>query len=240
MLKIINSEFRKIKGLKSLFLAFLIPLVMVSIGLRNVYKGLITTETDIWNSIYNQNAILYSGLLLPLIICIIIALQWRVEYKNGNITNLATLPIDLTKLYIGKVLSTLIIISLNILCFIIILLISSRILAPSESIKLYIITSPLIALICSLPLILIYHFISMTFKNFLFPLGVGLFTTFISFLLQSTSFSIFIPSTYIYKGSFFGVANMENMFNNLIFLLVPVICSLILLLSLNVFRNKSF
>ncbi|MPQ31122.1 hypothetical protein E4V42_06675 [Clostridium estertheticum] len=237
MLKIIKIELLKIRSLKATILAFMMPLVMVAIGLINVYTGTVKVD-NMWDALYNQSSILYGGLLLPLVICLIVSLSWRIEYKNNNIICLRTTPIDLNKLFIGKIVTTSIIVLLNVVCYIIIITVFKPLLIPNEPIKSYVFTGPIIGLICTFPLICIQHLLSMTFKNFILPVGFGIIGTFLSFLTQSQNISIFIPTYYNYKGFFFGVKNALVKFNNSTLILVPLVCLIVLFIELKIFRKK--
>ncbi|APC39862.1 ABC transporter permease [Clostridium estertheticum] len=237
MLKIIKNELLKIRSLKALIIAFMMPLVMVAIGLINVYTGKVKVD-NMWDALYNQSSILYGGLLLPLVICLIVSLSWRIEYKNNSIICLKTTPIDLNKLFIGKIITTSIIVLLNVVCYIIIITVFKPLLIPNEPIKSYVFTGPIIGLICTFPLICIQHLLSMTFKNFILPVGFGVMFTFLSFLVQGTKASLFIPACYIYKGFFFGVENVLVQFSNSILILVPLVCFIVLFIELKIFRKK--
>ncbi|MBW9171641.1 ABC transporter permease [Clostridium estertheticum] len=237
MLNIIKNELLKIRSLKATIIAFMMPLVMVLIGLINVYTGKVKVD-NMWDALYTQSTILYGGLLLPLVICLIVSLSWRIEYKNNSIICLKTTPIDLNKLFIGKIITTSIIVLLNVVCYIIIIIVFKTLIIPNEPIKSYVFTGPIIGLICTFPLICIQHLLSMTFKNFILPVGFGVMFTFLSFLVQGTKVSLFIPACYIYKGFFFGVANVLVQFSNSILILVPLVCFIVLFIELKIFRKK--
>ncbi|SHJ37800.1 ABC-2 type transport system permease protein [Clostridium cavendishii DSM 21758] len=247
MVELIKCEINKVKTLKSLVLAFIIPLFMTLLGLINIYRGIVETK-DLWDAVYNQTLILYSALILPLSITIIIALQWRVEYKHNNIINLCSSPIKLKNIYISKILTTLIIVFINFLILIGLLLIFSKILIPKESFRLYIIYAPLIAFVCSIPFICLQHIFSMSFRNFILSISVGILISFSGFILSHTTIGILNPSTYIVCGSFVGVAKYDILklspitfpYTDLLVLVVPILSAILYCIGASIFNGREF
>jgi len=240
MIQSLKCEIYKIKTLKSLLIAFVIPLVMTTIGLTNVYNGVVPIKTtaNMWDALYNQSSILYGGLTLPLTIIIIISLQWRIEYKHNSIILTNCSPINLEKIYVSKIITTIIFVFINILMYIGILLIFSRLLLPNEKIQLYFIYSPLVGLLFSIPFILIQHLLSMLIKNFIPPIAIGIILTFIGFILSgTTSLGILIPNMYLYYGLFFNVPNTQIILNNLLFIIAPILAIIISFLGTSLFKN---
>ena len=250
MLKLIKCEFYKIRSLKSLILAFVIPLFMALIGLFNIYNEVIET-VDLWDSVYNQTLLLYAALTLPLSITIIIALQWRIEYKHNSILNLCSSPIKLDKIFLSKILTTLTIIFLNILILVILLLIFARILIPQEPFRIYVLYAPLIGLLYSIPFICIQHLFAMYISNFIGSISIGILSSFSGFILSQTPLGILIPSTYISCASFIGITNYpiapdlshstySHSYTNALILVVPILSILIYKYGNYLFNKKDF
>ncbi|MCB2356456.1 ABC transporter permease [Clostridium estertheticum] len=236
MIQLLKCEINKIITLKSLLIVFFLPLVMATIGLINVYAGDIEV-TDVLDALYNQSVLGYAGLFLPITIAIIVALQWRIEYKHNSILLLYSSPINLVKIYFSKIITTIIFVFINVIMFISILLIFSRLLLPSGKLQLYFIYSPLIGLLFSIPLILIQHLLSMVSKNFLLPIAIGLISIFCGFMLISTNFGIFVPTIYTYYGMLFNIPKLGDLFKNILFIIVPILTIIISFLGTISLKN---
>ena len=236
MIQLLKCEINKIITLKSLLIAFFLPLVVATIGLINVYAGDIEV-TDVLDALYHQSVLGYGGLFLPITIAIIVALQWRIEYKHNSILLLYSSPVNLGKIYLSKIITTIIFVFINVIMFISIILMFSRLLLPSEKLQLYFIYSPLIGLLFSIPFILIQHLLAMVSKNFLLPIAIGLISTFCGFILISTSFGIFAPTIYIYYGMLFNIPNLGYLFKNILFIIVPILTIIISFLGTTLFKH---
>ena len=250
MLKLIKCELLKIRSLKSLIIAFIVPLFMAIIGFLNIYNGVIET-TDLWDAVYNQTLLLYAALTLPLSITIITALQWRLEYKHNNILNLCSSSIKLYEIFLSKVITTLIIVFFNILILVISLLIFAQILIPEEPFRAYILYGPLIVFLYSIPFICLQHLFAMYIKNFIGSISIGILLSFSGFILSQTPLGILIPSTYISCGSFIGITNYPiaadlsystyyYSYTNALILVVPILSMLIYICGNYLFNKKDF
>ncbi|AAK78267.1 ABC-2 type transport system permease protein [Clostridium acetobutylicum] len=243
MCKLIKCELLKLKSMLGAILAFFFPLLLVSIGLLNIYTGSvkISGTSEMWNAIYVQSSSLYGGILFPVFLSALVSLQWRVEFKNNNINNILITDKSHKDIYLSKIFSTFVIAFINIILYIIIIFISVKVLLPKETVKAFIFYGPIIGLLFSLPLICIQHFLSMNFKNFALPLVIGIVLSLPNFVASCYSFSTFIPYSYICKGMFFNVKNSLNVECPIyIFILTALIFVASVSLGTKVFKNKEF
>lgn len=187
-------------------------------------------------AIYNQSSILYGGIVFPISI-IIIALQWRVEYRNNSILLLCFSPLKLGKIYISKVISTSLLVLINAVIYMFIILLFSNMLLPNGEIPSYFYYSPLIAIAFTLPLLLIQHLLSIVTKNFIIPIGIGIIVTFGGFILNSSKLGLLLPNIYTFYGLFFNVPQTTYGNQNILFIIVPIISILLLPLGTVMFKN---
>lgn len=243
MFKLIKCEFLKLNHMISIIISFLFPLLCIIIGFININSGnLKISGTDqMWNAIYVQSSSLYGGILFPAFLCIIIAMQWRVEFKNNNINNLLITDIPESHIYLSKIITTFIVAALNIIIYIAIIFTAVKVFLPKETVKSFVFYAPLIGLICSLPLICIQHFLSMNFKNFALPLTVGIILSFPNAIISCYSFSKFFPYSYICRGMFFNVSsNLTLGFENYLFICTAILFIVLTYIGISVFKNKDF
>ncbi|MFL0253253.1 ABC transporter permease [Clostridium neuense] len=243
MFKLIKCEFLKLNHMISIIISFLFPLLCIIIGFININSGKvkISGADQMWNAIYVQSASLYGGILFPAFLCIIIAMQWRVEFKNNNINNLLITDIPQSHIYLSKIITTFLIATLNIIVYIAIIFTAVKVFLPKESVKSFVFYAPLIGLICSLPLICIQHFVSMNFKNFALPLTVGIILSFPNAIISCYSFSKFFPYSYICRGMFFNVSSdLTVKFENCIFVYGTLLFIALTAAGIKIFKSKDF
>ncbi|URZ18226.1 ABC transporter permease [Clostridium felsineum] len=243
MCKLVKCELLKLKSMLGVILAFLFPLILVAMGLLNVYNGTVKLSgvNEMWNAIYVQSSSLYGGILFPVFLSALISLQWRVEFKNNSINNLLITDKSHKDIYLSKLFTTFIIATVNILLYIIIIFVSVKVLLPKESVKAFIFYAPVVGLLFSLPLICLQHLLSMNFKNFALPLIVGIVLSFPNFVISCYGFSKFIPYSYICKGMFFNVKNSLNVkCEAYIFIITALLFILLIFAGTKLFKNKEF
>lgn len=240
MRKILQSELLKLIKSKVFILVFFFPLFICILGLINVFNNNINS-IDLWDSVYNQTITLYSGILLPLAITIIISLQWNMEFKNKNILIIYSSPLNLDKFYLIKLISTLIIIFTNLLLLTIILLIASFILIPNSPFRYYEILGPLLILFYSMPFIFLQHLILIATRNFLVSISFGTILTFIGFISINFIIGIFIPTSYMICGGLLLVPNhFLPQYAKILILIIPILSCLIAYLGINLFKKINF
>ncbi|WP_066504189.1 ABC transporter permease [Abyssisolibacter fermentans] len=197
LMKLIKVEFNKLKGTKLLIIFMIFPILFCSLGFMNVvrYKELFLAN-DPWSSIYEQNAIFYGGVFFPILIAIVVGAVTRVEYKNNNLKKILSLPVKRESLYMSKFIATCIIILINVLIFIAFIVISAVLLIHPEHIPSFIITSPLIAFTVSLPIVAIYYYLNIRFKNMLIPLILAVCLILPTMMINATKFWFIFPFAY--------------------------------------------
>lgn len=243
MFKLIKCEFLKLNHMISIIISFLFPLLCIITGFINIHSGnfKVSGTDQMWNAIYVQSSSLYGGILFPAFLCIIIAMQWRVEFKNNNINNLLITDIPQSHIYLSKIITTFLVAALNIIIYIAIIFTAVKVFLPKETVKSFVFYAPLIGLICSLPLICIQHFLSMNFKNFALPLTVGIILSFPNAIISCYSFSKFFPYSYICRGMFFNVSSdLTLRFENYLFICIAILFIALTYIGISVFKNKDF
>lgn len=186
MIKIFKNELLKLKRLYFIEIMMFIPLFFVLTGILNFirYKSTFLAENpSIWEPIYEQSAIFYGFLLLPILVTVIMSLITHIESKNNNLSKILSLPIRKKNFYIVKFLCGCFLILINILIFILIVTTFGIIFKSSNSrIPLYIIYKPLLSYFSLIPTMAIQYYLSIKFSNIFIPIGLGILFTIISFI----------------------------------------------------------
>ncbi|WDV44916.1 ABC transporter permease [Clostridiaceae bacterium M8S5] len=208
-LKLIKVEFNKLKGTKLIPIFILFPLIFCSLGLMNVirYKEKFFSNTDPWSIVYEQNAIFYGGLFFQIMIAVIVGAIVGVEFKNNNLKNMFTLPIKKEQVYISKLIVVSLMILLNVVIFIVFIAVSGLIIIKPDKIPLYVIMSPLISFVSSLPIVAIYYYLNIRLRNRIIPIILSICLVFPTMIINSSKlwcvFPFAFPSHLIMAGTCF-------------------------------------
>lgn len=139
-------------------------------------------STSIWNEHFRRQWQSMASLLLPMGVILASSLITQMEYRNNTWKQLHTTPQSLTTIYFAK-LSVIILLTIQFFIFFNIGIIISGVLPclifdgnlSAQQIPLaYFIKSNLKYFISCLPIIGFQYLLSLKFKNFLAPIGIGL------------------------------------------------------------------
>lgn len=197
---IYKVEMLKLKHSKILYITMLTPIFFVILGVVNFmrYKELFTEKgQNVWVQIYTQSSMFYGLFIMALLITIITAILFRIENSCDSLKRMLTLPVRREKLYLSKLAVACNMIFLNLLVFIIIMLTLGLLVVPhGEKMPMRVIYSPLLCMIASMPVVSVQYYLSMKFKNIYVPLGVGVFFSIPSILINNTKYWMFFPWDY--------------------------------------------
>lgn len=183
----LNSEWLKTKRSAASWLCliggFFIPLIFLIISLvkHNTINSY-GTNVNIWEAHFTQLWQNMSSFLLPMGVILASSLITQIEYKNNTWKQLFATPQTFTNIYISKFLVILIMIIKFFVFFNIGIVLSGIIPSllfdghfPNQNIPfLFFIKENIKYFLTCLPIIAIQYLISLNFKNFLIPVGIGL------------------------------------------------------------------
>ncbi len=183
----LQSEWLKTKRSTSFWICVVggcfIPLIQMGAFLHTEYSiNSFPTMPGIWQMHYNQMWSSMLSFLLPMTIILFASLITQLEYKNNTWKQLHTTPQSFTMVFIAK-LSAILLMILQFFIFFNIAVIAVGYLStllidgamPKESLPvLAILKSNTKIFITILPLVAAQYLISLRFKNFLVPVGIGL------------------------------------------------------------------
>ncbi|MCT4619587.1 MAG: ABC transporter permease [Marinisporobacter sp.] len=197
LLKLIKVEFNKLKGTKSLPIFMFFPFFFFICGLMNVMKYKhIMLKNDPWGHIYEQNAIAYGGIFFPIVTAIIIISLTKIEFKHNNFKKIFSLPVTRGKIYFAKFITCCLLTLTNVLIFIGFCILSAIIIIHTKQIPMYVVFSPLLAFVFSLPIMAIQYYLSIRFKNIVLPLGLAIILIIPTMIINATKFWFVFPFTY--------------------------------------------
>lgn len=205
-----QSEWLKKKRSLSFWLViiggFFTPLIIIIRRLihHSQLAGLYASEgfwTQLWHSSWESMAIF----LLPIGVILASSLITQIEYKNNAWKHLYTLPIPLTTIFFSKLLVIVVMVLEFFLLFnlgiylsaLIPYLLVGGVSYPKAPIPiLSVLKEDLCFFIDCLPIIALQYLLSLRFKNFLIPIGIGIGLWVASLSALSWKFGYLFPYTY--------------------------------------------
>ena len=186
--------------------AFFTPLIVLIARLVH-YKSLpaINAAGDFWESLWRSSWESMSIFLLPMIVILSASLVTQLEYKNNTWKQLHTTPQTFTTIYFAKLSVIIIMIAEFFILFNIGIYLSGIIPGmfikgvpfPNKNIPYtFFFTENVKYFIECLPIISLQYLVSLLFKNFLVPVGVGIALWILSIAVISWQYGYFIPYTY--------------------------------------------
>lgn len=244
------SEYYKLSKNKEIVGLLLLPAILTILITGYLYydvsQNIAVSDGSInpWKSMLGRAVFQFFYLLYPILVAIFVQACCDVEYRNNNYKILFTLPVSKYKIFIAKTLFILTTILLSVILTYFTFLLSGYVLSivlPEIGfqnydfrkviffvfLKLYI----TLAAISSIQLLL-----SLQFKNFIYPIGFGMFMLVFSLITWQKRFSDFIPYTGSYK-SYINLLSENIKFERLDYL---NLCSVLVFLlgSFYIFKQK--
>ncbi|RSK26784.1 hypothetical protein EJF36_07860 [Bacillus sp. HMF5848] len=192
-MKLIIHEIKKIKRSAILGIATFLPLIAVLQGAVERYSREGLSQ---WDSMFINGMILYSWLIFPILITVVMAMLTRLEHANNGWKQILALPISrgnlfLTKAFIGAIV---------ILYSIVILMLGFIMVALIKDISIpyqLIATRMLLIYVSALPIMTILFYVGFTFSHVGVPLAIGAGLALPSMIVaNSETYWIMFPWTY--------------------------------------------
>ncbi|WPO90058.1 ABC transporter permease [Chryseobacterium sp. HR92] len=224
--KAFSSEQYKLSKNKEIFGILLIPvLIIFAVDLYISYdvlrSGIQESEGTInpWKASLGRTVFMFFYLLFPILVSLFVQACCDVEYRNNNYKILFTLPVSKTKIFFSKALFIQITVFLSVLFSYLALLLSGYLLSiafPQLGFQNYdfreVIFYTFLKFFITLSAIsMVQLTLSLLFKNFIYPIGFGVFMLLFSTIVNEREFSDFL----IYTGGYKSMLNFMN--ENIVF-----------------------
>ncbi|MDR3022486.1 ABC transporter permease [Chryseobacterium sp.] len=219
--KAFSSEQYKLSKNKEIFGILLLPvLIIFAIDLYMVYdvlsSGVQETEGTVnpWKMSLGRTVFMFFYLLYPILVSLFVHACCDVEYRNNNYKILFTLPVSKTKIFLSKALFIQITVFFSVLFSYLAFLLSGYLLGiafPQFGFQNYdfreVIFYVFLKFFITLSAIAMVQLtLSLLFKNFIYPIGFGVFMLLFTTIIHKKKFADFL----IYTG---GYQSMENFMN---------------------------
>jgi len=217
-LKAFSSEQYKLSKNKEIFGILLVPvLIIFAVDLYMVYdvlrSGIEESEGTInpWKASLGKIVFMFFYLLFPILVSLFVHACCDVEYRNNNYKILFTLPVSKTKIFFSKAIFIQITVFFSVLFSYLTLLLSGYLLSiafPQLGFQNYdfreVIFYVFLKFFITLSAIAMVQLtLSLLFKNFIYPIGFGVFMLLFTTIIYQKKFADFL----IYTG---GYKSMDN------------------------------
>lgn len=233
----ISAEWLKLRHSRIWVMLVILPIISVLIGSANFYMNQGVLEKE-WYSLWSQVGLFYGEFFFPILIAICSAYMWRLEHLNKNWNMIMTVPVSVASIFISKL-------------FIIGLLL---IIVQGSFFLLYFVAGKLTGLTLALPNELLGWLIqgwiagltistlqlalSMRFRSFAIPVGIGLCAIFFGLGMYVMDLGMFFPHSLLTIGM--GVLSQTGFSSQSEYLLFIIINLLyIIVISLVAIRRMS-
>jgi len=236
LIDVIKSELIKLKRSYIFIPMLVLPIISIIIGDANFYlnQDILTKE---WYSLWTQVGLFYGDFFYPVTIGICAACLCRMEYTNKNWSKIFSVPLKYTDVIISKLI-VLAIITFIIHCLLFLLyFISGKFIGftgafPSEALGWFI-----RGYIVSVSIGTIQLFLSIKYKSFAVPIGVGFVLCFIGLFLYVNNLGMYFPHSLLIIGLGAIKRDSLSLVNNILFI-VSNIFFIIVFLKLCIFAIK--
>lgn len=197
-MRVLKVELFKLKRSKIIGMTTIFTLLAIYQGWDFAKSAKTDEAPEVFKAfLYQGTMTVYSWLIFPLIITIVIAMMARMEHNNNSWKQLLALPIKRGQLYVSKL-----IISIGIILYSLLLLYGGVVLAAYmlriESIPfMWMAERLIIVFLSSLPIVGVVFYLSYRFSHFGIPISIGAGLAFPSMLIaNSEKYWIFYPWDY--------------------------------------------
>lgn len=217
--KAFSSEQYKLSKNKEIFGILLLPVLIVfAVDLYIAYDVLSAGSdasngtSNPWKMMLGKTVFMFYYLLFPILVALFVHACCDVEYRNNNYKILFTLPVSKARIFFSKALFIQITVLFSVLFSYLAFLMSGYFLGiafPELGFQNYdfreVIFYVFLKLFITLSAIAMVQFtLSLIFKNFIYPIGAGVFLLLFSTIIHEKKFSDFL----IYTGGYKSLDNL--------------------------------
>lgn len=195
----ISAEWLKLRHSRIWMILVILPIISVLIGSANFYmnQGVLAKE---WYSLWSQVGLFYGEFFFPILISICCAYMWRLEHLNKNWNMIMTAPISVASIFLSKMLVVGVLLIFVQGLFFLLYLIGGKLIGlptalPSELSEWFI-----QGWIASLTISVLQLALSMRFRSFAVPIGIGLCATFFGLGMCVLDLGMLFPHSLLTTG----------------------------------------
>ncbi len=235
----ITAEWLKLRHSRIWIILVILPIISVFIGSTNFYlnQGILSKE---WYSLWSQVSLFYGEFFFPILIAICCGYMWRLEHLNRNWNMIMTAPVSLATIFLAKLLVVGVLLIFVQGLFFLLYLIGGKLVGLTSSLPSELVEWFIQGWIASVTISSFQLVLSMRFRSFAVPIGIGLCATFIGFGMYILDLGMFFPHSLLTIGM--GVLSQSALSSQsdyvLFFLINLLYISVISILAIQLTRKK--
>lgn len=195
----VAAERLKLRRSRLWMILMILPLISVLIGTGNFYmnQGVLKNE---WYSLWSQVALFYGEFFFPILIAICCAYIWRLEHFNKNWNKIMTIPVNVGNIFLAKLFMIgLLLIFVQGSLFVLYLLAGFLIGLPPE-LPAELFGWLFRGWIAGMTIAALQLALSMRFRSFALPVGIGLCLTFFGLGMYVMKMGMLFPHSLLTIG----------------------------------------
>ena len=223
--KIIHIELKKIKSTASLQLAlisgFFIPVIYFIYYLTK-YTSLIPSEgVDPWEKFISEQFRNTAPFLLPILFILQTSLVAQIEHRVNGFKYIFTQPVQRWKVYLSKMITVILVLLISFISFAVLLYCSGSLVGSIHKELMFtehpfpwirVISFLTTVFIANLGLLAIQFWLSLRFKNFIVPIGIGMVLLVTGLIVYRAEESLYMPYSYSIHGMILANSNPNSWF----------------------------
>lgn len=238
MIRCIAAEWMKLKHSRIWLILIILPIISVLIGSANFFmnQGVLQNE---WYSLWSQVSLFYGEFFFPLLIAICCAYVWRLEHFNHNWYMIMTAPVKRTSIFIAKIAVVSLLLFFVQGFFFILYIIAGNIIGLSTEIPGELVGWFLRGWMASITIGTLQLALSMRFRSFALPIGIGLCATVFGLAMYIAELGMFFPHSLLTIGmGVLSQSGLSSFSEHLQFLITNILYILVIgLLATNWLRR---
>lgn len=235
----IAAEWLKLRHSRIWIILIILPIISVLIGSANFYmnQGILEKE---WYSLWSQVGLFYGEFFFPVLIAICCAYLWRVEHLNKNWNLIMTAPVSVASIFISKlfIIGLLLIFVQGTFCLL--YFIAGNFSGLTSALPSELLGWLIRGWIAGLTVSTLQLSLSMRFRSFAIPIGIGVCATFFGLGIYVMDLGMFFPHSLLTIGmGVLSQSGFSSQSDHLLFLIINLLYIIVIsLLAIHWIRKK--
>lgn len=199
LIRSISAEWLKLRHSRMWVIMVILPIISVLIGSANFYlnQGVLGKE---WYSLWSQVGLFYGEFFFPILIAICCAYMWRLEHLNRNWNMIMTSPVSVASIFLSKLLVVGVLLIFVQGSFFLLYLLGGKLIGLTSALPNELFKWLIHGWVASLTISALQLALSMRFRSFAVPIGVGLCATFFGLGMYVMDLGMFFPNSLLTIG----------------------------------------
>lgn len=219
----ISAEWLKLSHSRIWVILLILPIISVLIGSANFYlnQGVLKNE---WYSLWSQVSLFYGEFFFPILIAISCAYIWRLEHFDKNWNMIMTAPVSVASIFLSKLLIVGVLLLFVQGSFFLLYFFGGKLIGLTSMLPRELFGWLLRGWIAGLTISALQLALSMRFRSFAIPIGIGLCATFFGLGMYVMDLGMFFPHSLLTIGmGVLSQAGFSSQSDYLLFIIINLL-----------------